>query len=112
MPGHHLPIVLTTLQYSLKYRSITRNDAPPHIFAVADQCYHLLLHSSKSQCCVVSGESGAGKTESAKLIIRHIIALCPSGGSSLENRILQVHCNALALVIDHTTGEPTAGGIW
>ncbi len=39
-----------------------------------------------------SGESGAGKTESAKYMIKHIITLCHSGadGAALENKIIQV----------------------
>lgn len=40
-----------------------------------------------------SGESGAGKTESAKYMISQIIRLCHQGadGSTLEQRIIQVH---------------------
>eukprot|EP00050_Salpingoeca_kvevrii_P001270 m.166238 g.166238 ORF g.166238 m.166238 type:complete len:1675 (-) comp10335_c1_seq23:238-5262(-) len=88
------PLLIYENAYRLKYRAISRGDAPPHIFAVADQAYHLMSHTAKSQCCVVSGESGAGKTESAKFIIRHIIDLCPastSGIVNLEKRILQVN---------------------
>lgn len=42
-------------------------------------------------CC--SGESGAGKTESAKLLMRHIIHLCHSGneGQDIEQRIIEVN---------------------
>ncbi|EDQ85639.1 uncharacterized protein MONBRDRAFT_34161 [Monosiga brevicollis MX1] len=65
----------------------------PHIFAVADTAYHDMLKTGKDQCCVISGESGAGKTESAKFVISHIIDLCRAGdlGSKLEQRILQMN---------------------
>ena len=42
------------------------------------------------QCCVISGESGAGKTESAKYLIGHIISHCNSQKKSLQEKILQV----------------------
>ena len=50
-----------------------------------------------------SGESGAGKTESAKLIINHIIELCKSGsyGTNLEQQIVQVCLFAFHLTILH-----------
>lgn len=66
-------------------------DAPPHVYALADFAYECLKNGSyKSQCCVISGESGAGKTESAKHFINHLIYLC-LGNTRLELQILQVN---------------------
>lgn len=45
------------------YRDRARSDNPPHVFAVADSAYHAMLHQRKSQCVVISGESGAGMNE-------------------------------------------------
>lgn len=45
---------------------------PPHVFAVADQAYRGLLLRQTSQSVVVSGESGAGKTEATKAMLRYI----------------------------------------
>jgi myosin heavy subunit len=47
-------------------------------------------NSCKSQCCVISGESGSGKTESTKLFIKHLMYLCDHN-SRLELQILQVN---------------------
>lgn len=43
------------------YRNRARSDNPPHVFAMADAAYHAMLHQRRSQCVVISGESGAGK---------------------------------------------------
>ena len=45
---------------------------PPHVFAIAEQTYSSMLTSGNSQVCVVSGESGAGKTESSKFFIQQV----------------------------------------
>ena len=44
----------------------------PHIFRVASAAYNSMVQGKKNQVCVISGESGAGKTESAKFIIKQV----------------------------------------
>eukprot|EP00117_Sycon_ciliatum_P005837 scpid22251/ scgid9621/ Myosin-IIIa len=64
----------------------------PHIYAIAESCYCAMSQSGRSQCCVISGESGAGKTESTKFLINHLIQLCPQKtASGLEQKILMVN---------------------
>ena len=66
----------------------------PHIFNVACKLYHTMYHTKKQQVCVISGESGAGKTESAKLVIQEIVNICVSSGvkgMSLAHKILMVN---------------------
>lgn len=64
---------------------------PPHIFAIADVAFHRMLREKKSQCVVISGESGSGKTESTKLIVHHLTALgLKTQASSVEKTILGV----------------------
>uniref|UniRef100_A0A8C4QNP2 Uncharacterized protein n=1 Tax=Eptatretus burgeri TaxID=7764 RepID=A0A8C4QNP2_EPTBU len=77
-----------------RYREQPRTCLPPHIFAIANSAYCGAVgegsSSSESQCVVISGESGAGKTEGTKLLVRHIMEMC-KGHSQLEQQILQVH---------------------
>ena len=44
----------------------------PHIFKTAARAYNAVVQAKKDQVCVISGESGAGKTESAKLIMKQV----------------------------------------
>lgn len=73
-----------------KYRNVARSQNPPHIYAVADATYQQMMATGRNQCCVISGESGAGKTESCKFIVAELIELS-HGKSVLEQKILQVN---------------------
>ncbi|XP_047908233.2 myosin-IIIb-like isoform X1 [Anser cygnoides] len=88
------PLQLYGREVSEQYRCHDEGSLPPHIFAVADRAYHAMLGRRgarpQSQCIVISGESGAGKTESTKLLLQHIMNLC-KGNSQLEQQILQVN---------------------
>ena len=84
----------------------------PHIFNVASKLYHTMFHTKKPQVCVISGESGAGKTESAKFVIQDIVNVCVSGGSNgvtlshkilMVNPILEAFGNAQTLFNDNSS---------
>ncbi|RVE57374.1 hypothetical protein OJAV_G00215710 [Oryzias javanicus] len=47
-------------------------ELPPHIFAVANECYRCIWKRHDNQCVLISGESGAGKTESTKLLLQFL----------------------------------------
>ncbi|XP_071961883.1 myosin-IIIb-like isoform X2 [Antedon mediterranea] len=86
------PLSIYTYDLSCAYTNLTyRKSMPPHIFAVADKAYGNMKRTRSRQCCVISGESGAGKTESAKYIIGHIISHCNSQKQNLQAKILQVN---------------------
>ncbi|RPB05626.1 hypothetical protein L873DRAFT_1651718, partial [Choiromyces venosus 120613-1] len=53
------------------YAGKRREDQDPHLFAIADTAYQAMVRDKKNQTIVVSGESGAGKTVSAKYIMRY-----------------------------------------
>lgn len=67
--------------------------APPHVFSVARSAYLGIKEHSASQTILVSGESGAGKTESTKFVFKYL-ALAGVGGveqamSTIERRVLE-----------------------
>ncbi|KAL0279116.1 UNVERIFIED_CONTAM: hypothetical protein PYX00_000736 [Menopon gallinae] len=74
-----------------KYRGRARSDNPPHIFSVAGATYQALIHHRTPQAIVISGESGAGKTESANLLLKQLVYLGKAPNRTLEERILQVN---------------------
>ncbi|KAJ3334076.1 Myosin type-2 heavy chain 1 [Blyttiomyces sp. JEL0837] len=55
-----------------EYVAKRRDDLEPHLFAVAEEAYRNMINLDKNQSIIVSGESGAGKTQSAKYIMRYL----------------------------------------
>ncbi|CAM2100374.1 myosin-IIIb isoform X2 [Caretta caretta] len=78
-------------QFSTLYHGVKRSSNPPHIFASADAAYQGMVTFSKDQCIIISGESGAGKTESAHLIVQHLTFLGKANNRALREKILQVN---------------------
>ncbi|XP_026152300.1 myosin-IIIb isoform X1 [Mastacembelus armatus] len=78
-------------QFSKLYHGVKRSDNPPHIFATADAAYQGMVTFCKDQCIIISGESGAGKTESAHLIVQHLTFLGKANNRTLREKILQVN---------------------
>ncbi|XP_070177240.1 uncharacterized protein [Littorina saxatilis] len=69
-----MPLDIYTEELHDKYQNLhVRSSEPAHIFWVAAQVYRNLLTTGSSQCVVVGGDSGAGKTESTKYILHHLV---------------------------------------
>ncbi|KAG2731436.1 hypothetical protein G9P44_005852 [Scheffersomyces stipitis] len=70
-----------------KYRGRNRLEVPPHVFAIAESMYYNLKSYNENQCVIISGESGAGKTEAAKQIMQYIANVSVDSGNAEISKI-------------------------
>ncbi|KAJ7183173.1 P-loop containing nucleoside triphosphate hydrolase protein [Mycena filopes] len=68
------PVPMYTPDIVKAYIGRTKGELEPHLFAIAEESYAAMALDGTGQTIIVSGESGAGKTESAKLVMRFIAA--------------------------------------
>ncbi|RVE45880.1 hypothetical protein evm_009479 [Chilo suppressalis] len=62
------------MQHMAQYRGREMFEVPPHVYAVADACQRVLRQQGRDTCVLISGESGSGKTEASKFIMKYIAA--------------------------------------
>ncbi|XP_027623084.1 unconventional myosin-Ig [Tupaia chinensis] len=68
-----------------RYQGHELYERPPHLYAVANAAYKAMKRRSQDTCIVISGESGAGKTEASKHIMQYIAAVTnPSQRAEVE----------------------------
>lgn len=68
-----------------QYRGVPLGELSPHVYAIAEAAYEAMMTEEKRQAILISGESGAGKTESAKMVMQYLAhrAGPVSGGGKL-----------------------------
>ncbi|XP_043705632.1 myosin-6-like isoform X3 [Telopea speciosissima] len=75
-----------------QYKGAAFGELSPHPFAVADAAYRQMINEGISQAILVSGESGAGKTESTKMLMRYLAYMggrAAAEGRSVEQKVLE-----------------------
>jgi len=74
-----------------EYRNKSLGSMPPHPYSIADTAYRHLLRQRQNQALVISGESGAGKTETAKVTMHYLTQVSRTDaavGGQIQERII------------------------
>lgn len=74
----YCPLPIYGNDYVRMYKGQAREDTRPHIFAVSDAAFRRLVEEGENQSILVTGESGAGKTENTKKVIQYLAAVATS----------------------------------
>ncbi|KAK9534679.1 hypothetical protein VZT92_007109 [Zoarces viviparus] len=69
----------------LLYKGRALGENPPHLFAIANAAYSKMMDAKHNQVIIISGESGSGKTEATKLVLRYLAAI-----HHKSNRVQQI----------------------
>ncbi|KAM4694165.1 unconventional myosin-VI isoform 4-T5 [Discoglossus pictus] len=73
-----------------KYHGKSLGTLPPHVYAIADKAFRDMKVLKMSQSIIVSGESGAGKTENTKFVLRYLTESYGSG-QDIDERIVEAN---------------------
>jgi len=98
-PFKRLP--LYTMKMVHYYRGKKKNEVPPHLYLVADNAYAAMCRDKRNQSMLITGESGAGKTENTKKVIQYFAFVAANVGGkknvvdpnkpSLEDQIVSAN---------------------
>jgi len=86
--------------YVKMHERANKSDLAPHIYAVAESAFRTMLSEEEKQCVIISGESGAGKTEAAKQIMSYIAAVSGSGGN--DRAVTEVVSSCSSILVLYT----------
>eukprot|EP00929_Paragymnodinium_shiwhaense_P060081 TRINITY_DN3003_c0_g2_i1.p1 TRINITY_DN3003_c0_g2~~TRINITY_DN3003_c0_g2_i1.p1 ORF type:complete len:1722 (+),score=543.75 TRINITY_DN3003_c0_g2_i1:127-5292(+) len=86
------PLNIYSAQYVDQYMKASDSyDCPPHIYGIGLDAVMGLRNSEASQAVLISGESGAGKTESTKLVLSYVAEAIGGASGNLQEKIMQTN---------------------
>ena len=94
----------------MRYRGVQFGELPPHVYAIAEDAYQQVLSEQRNQSILISGESGAGKTESVKIMMQYLAVVSKTGDQNkvaaqvlASNPLLEAFGNAKTLRNDNSS---------
>ena len=85
-----------------------RNEVPPHLWALAETAYRNMMINTKDQSMLITGESGAGKTENTKKVITYLALVAASGKKSAKKVSLEDQIVATNPILESYGNAKTA----
>ena len=93
----YCPLPIYSNEYIKMYKGQSREDTKPHIYSMADLAFRNLVEEGENQSILITGESGAGKTENTKKVIQYLASVATSdtprarpGARNLSNLSQQI----------------------
>jgi myosin heavy subunit len=88
-PYVRLPLYTPTIIDEYRHRG--NKQLAPHVFTISDDAYNNLIENNRSQSIVISGESGAGKTECTKQCLQYLAEVAGSS-TNVEQKVFCAAC--------------------
>ncbi|TMW57353.1 hypothetical protein Poli38472_003278 [Pythium oligandrum] len=88
-PYQWLPELYAEDQH-LKYLNFPKEELPPHVYATSVASYDNMRRTERNQSILVSGESGAGKTETTKILMNHLATIAGGLNNVTIKKIIEV----------------------